>query len=161
MTVQSALALHQQFMVHRDMLERVEVFRYLGCLLLQDDNYIQAMRSQLRKACRTCARVRQVLQSENLPPWVSAKFYKAIVQSVLLCGSEMWVLSPAVVARIKGFHIRTAYWVAKEYTPRWGLNLNRQTDKVLEECGMHMTQHYIDVQRETITKHVVGHSIFA
>jgi hypothetical protein len=48
-----------------------------------------------------------------MPPWVSAKFYKAIVQSVLLYGSETWVLSPAVMARLKGFHIRRAYRMAK------------------------------------------------
>jgi hypothetical protein len=34
MAVQSALALRQQLMVHGDVLERVEVFRYLGRLLL-------------------------------------------------------------------------------------------------------------------------------
>ena len=40
MAVQSALALHQQFTVHADVLERVEVFRYLGHLLSQDDDDI-------------------------------------------------------------------------------------------------------------------------
>jgi hypothetical protein len=39
-----ALALHCQFLVHGDMLERVEVFKYLGCLLAQDDNDAQAIR---------------------------------------------------------------------------------------------------------------------
>jgi len=43
MTVRSALTLHQQFTVHGDVLERVEVFRYLGCLLSQNDNDIQAV----------------------------------------------------------------------------------------------------------------------
>ena len=42
MAVRSALALRQQFMVHGDVLERVEVFRYLGRLLSQDDDDIQA-----------------------------------------------------------------------------------------------------------------------
>ena len=49
------------FMVHGDMLERVEVFRYLGHLLSQDDDDIQAVRSQLCKALGTWARVGQVL----------------------------------------------------------------------------------------------------
>jgi hypothetical protein len=84
MAVRSALALRQQFMVYGDVLERVEVFRYLGRLLSQDDDDIQAVRSQLRKAHGTWARVGQVLRKENAPPRVSAKFYKAIVQSVLL-----------------------------------------------------------------------------
>ncbi len=50
MAVRSAHALRQQFTVHGDVLEHAEVFWYLGCLLLQDDDDIQAVRSQLRKA---------------------------------------------------------------------------------------------------------------
>jgi len=120
MAVRSALALHQQFMVHGDVLERVEVFRYLCRLLSQDADDIQAMRSQLCKARGTWARVGQVLRWENAPPQVSAKFYKAIVQSVLLYGSKTWVLSPAAMARLEGFHIRAAYRMVKEHVPRRG-----------------------------------------
>ena len=164
MAVQSALALRQQFTVHGDVLERVEVFRYLGRLLLQDDNDIQAVRSQLRKARGTWARVGQVLRKENTPPWVSAKFYRAIVQSVLLYGSKTRVLGPAVMARLEGFHIRAAYRMAKEHTPHRGMNHQwtyPPSEKVLEECKMHTIQHYIDVRRETIAKYVVGRNILA
>ena len=117
MAVRSALALRQQFTVHGDMLERVEVFQYIGCMLLQDDNDIQAVRSQLCKAHGTWARVRQVLRKENAPPRVSTMFYKAIVQSVLLYGIETWVLSTASLARLEGFHLRAAYWIAKKHVP--------------------------------------------
>jgi hypothetical protein len=164
MAVRSALALRQQFTVHRDVLERVEVFRYLGRLLSQDDDDIQAVRSQLCKARGMWARVGQVLRRENAPPRVSSKFYKAIVPSVLLYGSEMWVLSPAALARLKGFHLRTAYRMAKKHVPRWGPNqqwVYPPSDKVLEECGMHTIGHCINVRRETIAKYVVGCSIFA
>jgi len=162
--VQSALALHQQFTVHGDVLERVEVFQYLGRLLLQDDDDIQAMRSQLCKARGTWSQIGQVLRRENAPPRVSAKFYKAIVQSVLLYGSETWVLSPAAMARLEGFHIRAAYRMAKEHVPQRGPNLQwvyPSSEAVLEDCGMHTIQHYINVQRETIAKYVVGRSILA
>ncbi len=165
MAVRSALALRQQFTVHGDVLERVEVFWYLGRLLSQDDDDIQAVRSQLCKARETWARIGQVLRRENAPPRVSAKFYKAIVQSVLLYGSETWVLSPAAMARLEGFHIRAAYWMlAKEHVPRRGPNLQwvyPPSEAVLEECGMHTIQHYIDVRRETIAMYVVGRSILA
>ena len=50
MVVSSALALHQQFMVNGDVLECVEVFKYLGRMMAQDDDDIQAIRVQLRKA---------------------------------------------------------------------------------------------------------------
>jgi len=54
-----------------------------------------AQQAQLRKARGTWARVGQVLQAENVPPRVAAKFYKVVVQAVLLYGSETWVLSTA------------------------------------------------------------------
>jgi hypothetical protein len=130
----------------------MEVFRYLGRLLSQDDDDIQAVRGQFCKARRTWARIGQVLRRENAPPRVSPKFYKAIVQSVLLYESETWVLSPAAMARLEGFHIRAGpnlQWVYPS------------SEAVLEECGMHTIQHYIDVQREAIAKYVVGRSILA
>jgi hypothetical protein len=164
MAVRSALALRQQFTVHGDVLERVEVFRYLSRLLSQDDDDIQAVRSQLCKARGTWAWVGQVLRKENAPPRVSAKFYKAIVQSVLLYGSETWVLSMASLARLEGFHLRTAYRMAKKHVPWQGPRqqwVYPPSDKVLEECGMHTIKHYIDVRREAIAKYVVDRSILA
>ncbi len=75
MAVRPALALRQQFTVHVDMLKRVEVFRYLGHLLSQDDDDIQAVESQLCKARGTWALVGQVLRKENTPPRVSANLH--------------------------------------------------------------------------------------
>jgi hypothetical protein len=50
MAVQSALALYEQYTVHRDVLEKFKVYQYLGSLLLQNNDDFQAMRSQLLKA---------------------------------------------------------------------------------------------------------------
>jgi hypothetical protein len=46
----SAAALRQEFTVYGDVLERVEVFKYLGRLLAFDDTDTQAVRSNLKKA---------------------------------------------------------------------------------------------------------------
>jgi hypothetical protein len=105
MAILSALALRQQYTVHGDVLERVEVFKYLGRMMAQDDNDIQAIWAQLRKARATWARVGQVLQSENASLFVAARFYQAIVQAILLYGSKTWVISRTALARLKGFHI--------------------------------------------------------
>jgi hypothetical protein len=50
-----ALALRQQFSVNGEVLKQVEVFKYLGRLLAQDNDDIQAIRIQLQKACATWA----------------------------------------------------------------------------------------------------------
>jgi hypothetical protein len=164
MVVQSVLALREQFTVHGEVLEKVKVYKYLGCLLLQDDDDVQAIRSQLCKAQGMLVRVGQVLCRENALPRTSAKFYQVIVQSVLLYGSKMWVLSEAIMARLEGFHIRVAYQMAKVHVPCWGPNhpwVYPSSDKVLEECGMHAIQHYINVWQQKIPRYIVDCSIFA
>jgi hypothetical protein len=105
--VASALALWQQFTVKEDVLEWVEVFKYLECLLAQDDDNTQAILSQLWKARATWAQVGQVFWSKNASPSVATKFYQAIVQvqAILLYGSETWVLSQTALGRLEGFHI--------------------------------------------------------
>ncbi len=115
--ISSALALCQQFTVHGDVLERVEVFKYLGRMMAQDDNDIQAIRAQLRKARATWARVGQVLRSENASPPIAARFYQAIVQAILLYGSETWVISRTALTQLKGFHIRAAYRWPRRISP--------------------------------------------
>ncbi len=75
-------------------------FKYLGRLLAQDDDNIQAIHAQMRKARDTWACVGQVLRAENVPPWIVEKFYKAVVQAVLLYGSETWVLSTATLVGV-------------------------------------------------------------
>jgi hypothetical protein len=88
MAVRLALALQQQFSIHDQVLKWVDVFKYLWLLLSQDDDDVQAVRAQIRKARATWARVSNVLQAQNAPSQSSGKFYKAVVQSLLLYGSE-------------------------------------------------------------------------
>jgi hypothetical protein len=113
--ISSALALRREFNVDGTVLERVEVFKYLGRLLAQDNDDAQAIRQQLGKARGVWARVGQVLHGENATPWVAAKFYKAVVQAILLYGSKTWNLTASALARLEGFHKRTAYKMAREH----------------------------------------------
>jgi hypothetical protein len=81
--VTAALALHKLFHVEGELLEKVDLFRYLGRILAQDNDDVRAVRQQIKKAWGVWARVGQVLTADNTPPKVSAKFYKAVMQSVL------------------------------------------------------------------------------
>jgi hypothetical protein len=86
--VTAALAFRQQFTIHGDVLERVEVYKYLGRMMAQDDDDTQAVCAQLRKARGTWARVGKVLRSENTSPIVAVKFYLAVAQAILLYSSK-------------------------------------------------------------------------
>jgi hypothetical protein len=84
----AALALQQLFYVKGELLEKVDLFRYLGRTLAQDDDDVWAVRNQIKKARGIWARVGQILTAENTAPKVSTKFYKALVQSLLLYNSK-------------------------------------------------------------------------
>jgi hypothetical protein len=55
---------------------------------------------------------------DNTPPKVGTKFYKAVVQSVLLYGSKMWNLLTTALAWLEGFHICVAYPMAEKHKPK-------------------------------------------
>jgi hypothetical protein len=89
-------------------------------------------------------------------------FYKAVVQAVLLFGSETWCLTPTARKRLEGFQVRASYRMAKENIPRKNPNgtwTYPSTADVLEECGLHSMEHYIEVCRKTIARFVVDRPI--
>ncbi len=91
--ITTALALRKLFHVEGELLEKADLFRYLGQILAQDNDDVRAVKNQIKKAQGIWARVGQVLTAEITPPKVSPKFYEAVMQSVLLYGSETWNLS--------------------------------------------------------------------
>ena len=139
------------------------MFKYLGRLLAQDDDDVQAVRQQIRKARGTWAHVGQMLRGENAKPRVAAKFYKAVVQSVLIYDSETWNLTRAVLAQLEGFHVRAAYKMARKYKPRKGLFgkwIYPSTKDVLKECGLHLVEEYIQNRQTTIAMFVVNRPLY-
>ncbi len=161
--VLAALVLRKLFHVEGEVLEKVDSFRYLGRILAQDDDDIWAVRQQIKKAWGIWGRVGQVLTADNTPPKTSAKFYKAVVQFVLLYGSETWNLTTTTLARLEGFHIRAAYRMAEKHKPKKGPNhawAYPPSSNVLQECGMATILHYINVRRATIFQYMVDWSIY-
>ena len=88
-------------------------------------------------------------------------FYKAVVQFVLLFGSETWALTESLRV-LEGFHIRSAYR-ATVNVPR---KLNNNTwvypknKDVLEEVGLFTIREYIEMRRQTIANTIVDRPIF-
>jgi hypothetical protein len=163
--ISSALALRQQFTVRGDVLKRMEVFKYLGQMLAQDNDDVRAVQAQLQKARAVWARVGQVLCSQNVAPFAAARFYQAIVQAVLLYnGSETWVISWTALARLEGFHIRAAYRMGKEHKSKRGPGnvwIDPRSEDILKECGMKTMKEYIAIRRQTVTTYVATRPILA
>ena len=99
-------------------LGKVSEFRYLGRILSEYDSDYPAMRRNLTKTRQRWARLSRILVWEGASPKVSGFFYLAVVQSVLLFGSETWVWSESMRLTLRGFH----HWVARRLT---GLSAHR------------------------------------
>ena len=133
-------------------IRRMEVFKYLGQLILYDDADTQAMRLNLRKAQGCWAWIPCVLRAENASARTYGMFNKTTVQAVLLYGSVTWNLSPTSVKQLEGFHIRGAWQMSglwPENKPNGSWSYPRSKD-VLDAAGMHTIVHYLDVRRQTV-----------
>jgi hypothetical protein len=107
-----------------------------------------------------------VLTVDNTPPKVSAKFYKAVVQSVLLYGRETWHLTTTPLAWLEGFHICAAYQMPEKHKPKKGPHYKwvyPRSFNALQECSMTTILHYINirrVRRATIFQYMVDWPIY-
>ncbi len=98
-------------------------------------------------------------------PWLAilCKFYKAVVQSLLLYNSKTWNLSTTALAWQEGFHIHAANRMVKKQKPKkiphhgW---VYPRSSEALQKCGMATILHYIDVRRATIFRYVEDQPIY-
>ena len=58
----------------------------------------------LHNARKIWMRLSTIFRREGVNPRVSRKFFKAVVQAVLLFGLEMWVMTPRMGRAIVGFN---------------------------------------------------------
>ena len=154
-------ALDLRFSAYGVNLQNVEVFKYLGRLLAYDDVDTQATMSNIRKARRVWARISAVLRAENASPRVCGMFYKITVQSVLLFGSETWILTPITLERLEGFHVKAARrMTGKMPVSAHGIWMYPKTSEVLAAACLCNIEHYVRVLRARILKLVEARPIY-
>ena len=81
-------------------IEGVDNFKYMGRILERSDKNCLAVLWDVGKYCRVWNRLGKLLRREGADPRVSAMFYRAVVQPVLLLGEETWVLSEAMYRKL-------------------------------------------------------------
>ena len=85
-------------------IEKVDSFLYLGRWITVDDSDEMATINNIRKAQAKWKRMAPVLTREGAQPKVMTSFYKAVVLSSLLYGSETWVITKKLYQNIDSFH---------------------------------------------------------
>ena len=89
-------------------LATVTLFKYLGQVLTAADDYWPEVVGNLWMARKSWARMERILGGEGASPQVSGMFFKAVVQAVLLFGSETWVQNPHMGQALVSFQHRFA-----------------------------------------------------
>jgi hypothetical protein len=88
-------------------IEKVDTFLYLGQWMTVDDSDEVATINNIWKAQNKWKRIFTVLTRENAQPKIMTAFYKAVVLSSLLYGSETWAITKKMYEKLSSFH-RTA-----------------------------------------------------
>ena len=91
------------FEVYGKQLQSVPSFQYLGRTLTAGDDDWPAVAGNLGKARKSWGRLQRILSREGATKRVSGNFFKAVVQQVLLFGSETWVVLPRVERALRSF----------------------------------------------------------
>ena len=98
-------------------------------------------------------RVKTILLCGRFSGKVVANFYKVIVMSVLLYGSETWVLNGTMKNKLKTFHhriIRSICGCYPEIDKENGLYKYPSITNAMNEIGMEELDTYINKRRNTL-----------
>lgn len=94
-------------------IEKVDKFKYLGRPILANDSDVGCIRYNITKARAKWQMLARILTRENATPKVMGMFYKAVVMSVLLYGSETWVIRLTDYDILNSFHTAAARKISR------------------------------------------------
>jgi hypothetical protein len=157
-----AAATQAHFTVGGVGIENVGSFCYLGRMLSEDDNDRAAVQRNLRKARARWGRIAKLLKRQGANPVVMGRFYLAVVQAVLLYGSESWVLTEREKASLRTFHHRSARHISRCHIRQGtdGTWIYPASSEVLATAGLLPIDEYIARRKATIKIYVEDRPIF-
>jgi hypothetical protein len=78
-----------KFLVGQDKITRTSSFKYFGQIITENDDDLPVVEEQIKKARNIWAKISKILKKKTNSNFkIMSTFYKVIVQSVLLYGSE-------------------------------------------------------------------------
>jgi len=140
--------------------ENVEQFRYLGRILHCSDLDSQAVSANLKTTRERWGRISRLLSADGANPRTMARFYLAVVQSVLLHGASTWTLSKRDLGRLERFHAKCARRMAHQPIRRLptGEWITPHTSDVLDICGLSPISAYITKRKTRLLHYAKDHS---
>ena len=147
---QRALELDTIFTVFGEPIQNVHKFKYLGRLVTDTDDDKEAVMHNLEKANNAWRHLRRIISHEkkrNLRAAVS--IYRSIVESILLYGSETWILKGNLLHRLEIFHRSCARALTEDFicSDANGVWTYPHTKDVFEKAGLESIKIYIEKRK--------------
>ena len=102
------------------------------------------------------------MRREGAEPIVSEKFYRAVVQEVLLFVAETWGLTAAVLKKLEGVHVGFLLQAAGMTDRKLGVDTWQKdgADRVLQATGTKPLREYTERRQATVAEWVALRTIF-
>jgi Reverse transcriptase (RNA-dependent DNA polymerase) len=152
------LAQETTFTVFGETIENVHEFKYLGRIVTDSDEDKTTVIHNLNRAGKAWGQLHRLLSHEkkrNLKAVVSV--YQAIIQAILLYGSETWVLQGSnTLHRLEIFHRRCARFLTGQYIhpQENGEWIYPSTEDVFQKAGLESIESYIQKRQLQVAKHL-------
>ena len=93
------------FTIQNEALEKVNCFKYLGRMIVDNDDDWHAIKHNLTRTSKVWARFRKsLIHRKDFSETTAANFYKVVVMSVLLYSSDTWFMSSLISNKLWSFH---------------------------------------------------------
>ena len=153
------------FTVNGVQLRKVDQFKYLGRPLSFRDSDMPAMYKNLGKARKMWAKLAKLLRRKvGMKPRICGMFYQAVAQQILLYGLESWVVTPAMLSILDGYH----HWVCRRISgllppfipseDRW--EKQPPAWRAMRKSGLFPIEEYIFRRRKTVARTATTRPVF-
>ena len=134
-------------------LYQVNYFKYLGQVLAEEDDAWPAVVRNLRRARQNWVRMTRILIREVSDAQAPGQIYLAVVQSIIMYGSETWVLTPRMKIVLGGFHHRVARrLMGRQPRKVRGVGwVYPSLDDTMGETGLQEVETYVYCRQNTVT----------
>lgn len=145
-----------EFYAYGQPLQSVDLFNYLGRQTSNIDVDWPAVMTNLKKARKKWGRMSRILGREGADAKISGTFYVAVVQQILLSGSETWVVTPRIRKALEGFHHRVARRISRKMPRRRpdGSWYYPPLAGALRDAGLAPISEYIARRQGTIAQYI-------
>jgi hypothetical protein len=152
------IAENTTFTVFGETIENVHEFKYLGRIVTDTDDDKATIVHNLNKAGNAWGQINRLLSQEkkrNLKAMTS--IYCAIIQAILLYGSETWVMTGSnTLRRLEIFHRKCARFLTGQFIHQQenGDWIYPHTEDIFKQTGLEPIENYIEKRKVQVARYL-------